>query len=337
MLFSAFTPLDLYRLSAETPRAQLHYEAMVANHGGQYDMTAGSRQEAFCFAGALQVARVEQRMREAARQNFADEVCEFMPVREAEYGLIPGPTDTMPTRRAAFRRAKKLHTTWTRTEIEEALKELLGSDFLAYRPTPLADVERWPASLGAAPQNLAATNVTRKVVRITQAVSAGLGSPQTVTYRMFDPTLGAVIDTAAAGAAGGLAVGDKFVVEPNVSGISETVTVAAVFQAFGAVPIGQLPVTSFTATFQKPHTNGCLCFTHAFPRWISTKRHSLIVVTAAAAIDADKRRLVDRQMRRMVRASSTWDIVQSANGTTTGAFTIGSPSIGMQTIGSITI
>lgn len=322
MLFSAFTPLDLYRLSGETPRAQLHYEAMTANLGGAFDMSEGTRQEAFCYASSLQIARVEQRMREAARQNFETDVCEMMPVREAEYGLLPGVTATMTERRAAFGRVKRLHGVWTRTEIEAALIEVLGDDFIAYRPTPLADVVRVPADLGDAPQNMAAANVARKIFRITQAVSIGLGAPQTVSYELVDTPSGSL-----GAAATGLLVGDVLVVEPNINGIDESVAVTAVLTS----------PDRFTATFENPHTNDCLAFTHPYPRWISTKRHSLVIVTPSAAIDPSKRRLVDREMRRMVRASSTWDIVQSADGLVTGAFTIGSPAIGMQTIGSVTI
>lgn len=322
MLFSAFTPLDLYRLSGETPRAELHYQAMTANLGGAFDLSSGTRQEGLCYASALQVARVEQRLREGARQNFALDVCESLPVREAEYGLLPGVTATTPQRRTAFARAKKLPGTWTRIEIGEALREVLGADLISYRPTPVAEVVRTPATLGAAPQNLQPTNVARKIVRITVPISIGLGAPQTVAYDLIDTPSGSVDAPTVQ-----LVVGDKLVVESNISGIDETVTVTAVLTS----------PTRLTATFTKPHTVDCLAFTHPYPRWISSKRHSLVIVTAAAAIDPTKRRLVDLEMKRMVRASSTWDIVQSADGIVTGAFTVGSTAIGMQSIGSVSI
>ncbi len=321
MRLSCFTPLGLLELSGREAKAKSIYRAMVAAHGGQFDMTPGeSHQEAKCFATAIARARADKALARAHQQAYAARVDELLPVREQEFGIVPPWNATFTERRAEVVRRRARPDIWNQVRIAAALQELIGDDFIAYRPTPLADADRWPAALGDQPQNLQLPSVARKLIRITQPITVGLGAPQAVTYELVSTPQSPDQEGDA-----DLIAGDSVVVEPEIFGITETVVVAAVTGA------------TFTATFDKPHTTDCLGSTAPYPKWVTTKRHNLVIVTPAAAIDAQIRRSIDTAMRRMVRASSTWDIVDSADGLVTGSFVIGTSLIGSHTITSVTI
>lgn len=321
MLFSDLTPLELYELSGEAPIAERIYDALVASFGDQFDMAVGeSRQEAWCYAEALGTARAAVCQESAALQNLPDWVDELLPVREDEYGIRPAWNATFSERVDEYRRRMVRPGTWTANAITALLSELLGTDFIAYRPTPVAEAARFPTLCGTTPMNLQAPTVARKIVRLLRPVSStGL---QPVLYEVV-----ALPADAVSTASTNLVPGDALVVEPEIEGIAERVTVTAVTTS---------PAT-FSASFSKAHTDGCLAFTQPFPHWVSTKRHSLVVLTPEAAVDPAKRRVVDMWMRRMVRASSTWDIVSSADEIVTDSFSIGVSPLGATAFGAVSV
>lgn len=323
MLLSEFTPLELFELSDEEPLAERIYNTMVAAHGGQFDMTVGeSRQEAWCFATALSKARAMKAAERAGAQAYAATVSDKIEQRESEFHITPPFDATLPERQAVIAKRRRRPGVWTAARITAALQELLGADFIAYRPTPLAEAARWPAALADQPQNLQRPTVTRKTVRLTHSVTT-LGSPLIATYELVD------IPQGPGSVQADLVDGDALVVDHGL-GLAETVIVSDVYT-------GSIGPRFFTATFTKPHPNGTLCTTAPFPKWISMKRHSLVVVSSTVVSNPETRRRIDEEMRRMVRASSTWDIVQSFDGLTTNTFQIDEPNIGMQTIGEITL
>jgi hypothetical protein len=321
-MFSAFSPLGLYRLSAAKPRAQAIYESLVANHGGEFDMTEGTLQEGICFARSIMIARAEQAQLRAVGQAFPETVDELLPIREQEYGITPGYADTTADRKAEFERRMRRPSTWTLQEMTAALQDLLGADFYTLRPTPIAEAVDHPTSIDGAPLNLARPDVPRKTIRITTPISVGLGAPQWVPYTLISGPRDS-LDTSTAD----LVAGDALVIEPELRDLAEKVTV---------LDIATGPAR-FQATFSNPHSIDCLGCTHPWARWVSTKRHFLVVLTTAAASHAPTRTKVDREMRRMARACSTWDIVGSADGITTDSVVIGDPSIGIATIEPVTL
>lgn len=323
MRLSCFTPLGLLELSNRKPKAQSIYETMRAPYASaDFDLTVGYHQEAVLFATARSKALADVTLRKAQAQALVAKVDILMPVQEDVHGIHPAWDATFLARRAELVRRRRRPGVWTKVAIAAELSTLLGADFIAYRPTKLAEAGKWPVAIGDQPQNLQVPQVARKLIRITQAISVGLGAPQAVTYELLNtshsPTVLGSID---------LIVGDLIVVEPEILGITETVTVTAV----AASP------KTFTAIFNKPHTVNCIGSTAPYPKWISTKRHNLVIVTPTCAIDPVKRAVIDARMRLMVRASSTWDIVDSADGLTTGSFVIGAALIGSHTITSVTI
>ncbi len=271
---------------------------LVASLGGNYDVSVGSRAEAWCYATAKRMGHLRYLLEHAGRQIDPTCVSEMMADREREYGIIPGPLDTMPTRRATLAARKMLSRGARRESVEDALRTILGSAFVAYRVTSPGEILAWPTSLGDQPMNLQIPSVPRKLVRITSTVSIGLGAPQSVTYATVDPVSGT------------LAVGDHVVVDPEISGITETVTVAAATS------------TTFTATFNNAHTGGFLGSTSPYPLWVSNQRDSLIIITALTALDPETRRKVNELMQRMARGISTWSIVQQTSTNGAGPFVL---------------
>lgn len=318
----------LFRFKAGPSDARRIYDTMIANLGDQYSTEVGSRQEATCFAQALGIAREDKRLRDAANERLATKANETLPSREAAYGLIPGPNDTMADRHAALAARVKLPQQWSAVAIRAALTALLGTDFIAYRPTPQSDAVMYPATIGAWPMNLQRPSVARKVLELKTPV-AFVGTPITVPAIVTGPT-GAPINPGTQGPV----AGDVFVFDAGMSGIADAVTVTAVTLSFSEFSL--VPTYNVTGTFTQPHDAGALGVTQPFPYWVSTKRHSLVVVSAAAAADPERRRKVDEAMRRMVTARSTWDIVAGTSSATT-AFQLGQPSLSQRTLSTVSL
>lgn len=116
--------------------------------------------------------------------------------------------------------------------------------------------------------------------------------------------------------------GDVLILNPDNYGLVERVTV---LEASGSGD-----ERKFKAAFQSPHSANCYATTGPVPLWTNTKRHVLVVVKAAAAIDPAIVARVDELLRRLMRGPTTWALVQE---TTPGAGTVGPFKVG-ETLGS---
>jgi hypothetical protein len=314
---SRFTPCGMLAMSSRPSHAETIFRSMVRSQGGAF--ASGGHQEAKLYAQAMGLARAQYELERAGNQQFAKKVTDFFPIQEHEHGLIPKPRDTVAARRGALAAAKLLPGGAEQTNVENALRALLGAAFVAYRPTPLSERVLWPEAIGDSPMNLQEPRVRRKRIRLLTAISTGLGAPQQVQYEETrsqgeDPTL--VVN-----------LGDSLVVEP--AGTEERVTVTAT-----AIVDTSL---FFTAVFNTPHPAGALAIGAPYPRWASTKRHNLVVVTEAAALDAETRRKTNNLMHKLLRGVSTWSIAAASSGSTTGPFRVGIGRLGITTFGTITL
>jgi len=77
--------------------------------------------------------------------------------------------------------------------------------------------------------------------------------------------------------------------------------------------------------------------TAPFPYWVSSKRHNVIVLKAAAAADPEKRRQVNELLGRMLRGVSTWDIAAESTPGHAGPFKVGEGLLGVTPIGDLTL
>jgi len=309
---SAFTPTGLLRMSSQPSEAENIYHAVIALLGDNYDTSPGSRMDGWAYALARVLGVVRLTLIHAGLQIAPPYVAEMMGLREQEWQIVPGPDDSLPTRRATLAARELLPQGAARQAVVGALQTLLGSSFVWYRTTKPAELAVWPQALGDQPQNLQIPTVERKRLTVTAPISIGLGSPQAVPYAMVDAEQPALL------------VGDKLLVEPTDLVRAEVVEIAAVTPS------------TFTATFSQPHNVGSIGTTMPFPAWISTQRSDLVSVSPSIAVDPETRRKIGDLLERMLRGVSTWQIAAQTGPQTAGPFLIGVSPIGATTFGLVT-
>lgn len=335
---SCFTPCGSLSLSSKDPLGLSIYNSYVANLGGNYSVAAGSREDCTAYAVAMGVASLKLTAERAGNQMLPDKVHELLPTREREYGLTPGPYDSEASRTAALQARYRLPIGAAKVNIQNALTDLLGSDFIAYRPTPYSESVKYPPNIGDNPMLLTPASYPRKMLRITPAISTGLGGSITVRYTNLLPNTGALKNQNGKVVPADFTdpiVNDFMVIEPENNGRREVVHIEAT--GIDAPPGVEIPFTTLTATFNFAHEPNCLAVAMPYPMWTSTKRHSLIVLTATAAADPEKRRRVDELMTRIARDVSTWNICAGTSSSTSGPWKVGQSLIGITTIGAVSL
>ena len=125
--------------------------------------------------------------------------------------------------------------------------------------------------------------------------------------------------------------GDVVVIEPENPDRAERVTLTAAGDSDGGPPY----YLTFTPT--KPHAAGVSILRAPWPFWVGSKRHSLVVLSAADAEDPEMRRQAQWLMERYARATSTWDVAGAAEDGTVGPFTVDGGKIGITPIGEVVI
>jgi len=326
-LFSAFTPFGAgFAFSGAPSHGERIYRNMISLLGvDSLSTEEGTRMRAFCYASAMNAARVRYTLEHAGYQLDPLKITEMLPLREAEYGLVPGPNDSLDDRRAALAARLLAQKGGDFNNIKNALLALLGDSFVQYIPTAYVDAILYPLNIGEQPMNLVTSRLP-KLLTITETI-VDVG-PQWVEYEPF--TLPSVPDVDAQPT--GVYVGETFVVEPGQNLLQERITVTGVRELIPGF-------LELEASFSNPHSAGALCTNMPFPMWCSTKRFNLVVTDTVTASTPEPRRKINELLARMVRAVSTWNIAQEdpTNPGFTGAFRVGVGPLGYQTIGSVTI
>lgn len=320
-------------MSSAPSHAERFYAAMVGSMTGAdgqtaFAVTPGSHMEAWCYATAMGLARERYALEHAGHEIEPSCVTESIEKREGEYGAIPADGDNLATRRGVLVARKLLPSGCAQTNVDSALSELLGADFLAYIPTALGTEVNAPATIAAAPMNLQRADLPNVLLRTIDGLSGGVPGVLTVRFDALDTSTSTVVESATTVTSLRAAVGDKIVVGANAPDTAEVVTVSAVGISSG--------YRTFTATFTKAHEPGSVCVIGDWPYWHSTKRTSLVVLSETAAADAEQRRKVDDQLARMAREVSRWQIAGGSGGVA-GPFKVGVGLIGITPIGTITL
>jgi hypothetical protein len=315
--FSAFTPFGQLAFSSKLSLAERIYRSMKTAESEAFDLSVGTHEEAKLYARARGMARAGMALERAGNQALFSKATDLLPLLEADYAIVPGARDGLNTRRVRGAAAERLSRGAALENIVASLRTMLGTSFLAVRTLTPAEATVYPAApYGDSRVNALAPTTQARHVKLTDGVTTtgvvGVG------YENLDSTQGDVK----------LLVGDVVMVEPENTGRSEKVTIIAT-----ATLNGQ---KLFVANFARPHDIGAIVTNTPWPYQWSTKRFYLVVVTASAAVDQDKRRLVDEFMRRCVPATSQWAIVQptSPGALTIGPFTLGSSPLGAVPLGT---
>jgi hypothetical protein len=308
-MFSAFTAWGMLEFSSAPPRAQSIYESLVSMNGGNFDDTFSGPMCAEWYAIAMAAGAARDTLERGENQADPLTVHEMLPVQEGMYGLAPGPFDSANDRRATLAARYAVAMPPTQMNVTQALRLLLGSDFVAWVPNPVNT-----PSPTAIPTAICKQVTARfKLITLTRPVLI-VGSPQMVPYAAKDGDPAELQDQ------------EVVVIDPGLSGIQEAVTVLG-------PPIGGC----FRAQFTRGHAAGALGFTGSFPNWSSFKKNSLVVVKHDKAHDPVIRAKVNDLLSRMLSGTATWDVVQeNTTPGTAGPFRVGQPCIGTAPIGLTT-
>ena len=317
MQTSEFTTGGLLLLSSETPSAELLHQTALrllsTGQPGDLSTELGSFVDCLAYALAVVFARIQHRQRQIDGERIALTSYELLDALEEEYGLQHGANDTIAQRQLALLAAVKPVLGSRRPVLEQALHDLLGAGYVGIkvRDPNNGEVDLWPPNLNDDPMLLAEATITRKIVRLKQTISTGLGSPQSMVYEPIFPT--AVLGHT-------LAVGDKLIIGPENLGLAERVTVESI-----AVDDPQL---LFTATFNNAHDAEILGVQMPFPAWGSSQRHVFVGVTDDVTLDAEKLRRIHALMARHVTTCTTWSICSSSDGEHIGPWTLDDAVLG---------
>ncbi len=329
---SSFASHGVLQMKGGASAAQTLHASIVSlfSDGSDFALSTelGSFVDCFAFAFARVLAKAQIRQQKLDRERLAAGAWELLPALEDEFGLRPAPGDSVQTRRAALLAAMRSALGSRRTELEQSLADLLGADYIGLHVHATADVDLWPAALGDDPMLLAVPDAPRKLVRLPYQVSTGLGAPQFLAYEPVDPL-------PADGEDNTLTAGDEIVIGVDNLGLAETVTIASVEEPGDGETYPLMQVT-----VNKPHGPGTLCAAMPFPAWGSSQRHIFVVLSEAAALDADTRRRVHEHMARTVTGVTTWSISPANASGGAGPLTLDDPVLGrldMNPFGTVSV
>lgn len=271
---------------------------------GQFpDPAEGSRAEAKMYATAMLLARVRYSKERCANQVDPHRVVEMLPVREKQYGLVPGRNDTIPQRQTALAAKVRLPQGASYSAVSTALMAAIGDDFLYYRVTKPGEIQTFPFMPSTGPGNFVRASAPPVIVRLRDGVS----KTGVLMFATYDPVIPGKF----------VSPGDTLVISANNIGLAELVAVTAADEGV------------FQTVFTKSHDRGDICTSSYFPYWKSTMSHVTVVVTPEAAVDPEKRRKIDLVMREIMRSITIWDIVpDDGTGTATAVYTIEDPVLG---------
>lgn len=326
---STWTPYGLLRWKRGVPVAKQLYDGLLALFGDPdraLSTEPGSLVDDLSFAAARMAAYVDAKMERAGDQQFGDTAYDLLSAQEQEHKIYPDPFATVRARQAALAARRLLPAGASRPAFEQALLTLLGDNYVGLHITTPTERVLWPANLGDQPMNLQLPTVTSKLAQLREEVALGMGAPLAVAYAPIDPL-------PVTGSVHSLAVGDVVVIEPEILGRAERLTVTAVgtkdFVDTGGTVV-EADVPTFTATFANAHEPSSILTTDPFPVWTSTQREVVVMVKQVAAVTAATRDQIHDLLDRMTTGVTTWAVVQeSATQNTAGPFTLDDPSLGL--------
>ncbi len=294
-LFSAFTPFGMLEFSAAPSSAEVAYLGLVKSLGGgvAMDFSEGSHNRASAYAKAMAVGAAECAIRRAGNELHPETSYEMLPIHEKNLGIVANYNDSTPTRRAVAGAKNKARRGSRPESLYSALTTLLGTDFVDVYSVPRTSATKWPSTVGAAPALYARTDIAAKTLKITDPIAPDFATSGVVTvpYTNWDTTRPDELAV----------VGDRLVIECEIPGGAEIVSVSAV--------AGTGTSRTFTATFTKAHAKDCSATNRSTPMQLSTKRHLMVVLKVFAAQNIETRRKVNDLMRSIVRGVTTWTIV----------------------------
>lgn len=323
-LFSDLTPLGLFEFSSDASEAEKIYRGLKAAYvdpaTGQstIDTSIGTYQEAKIYGWALALGDAKMLIRQAGRELVPETSYYQLASHEKRYHITPGPDDSVSDRRATLAARRKAARGPRYEAMYDALATLLGDGFLGYRPITIDEAVAFPEDIDEV-AIMKRHELPARSIRMLKA-TARENLNVDIAYENWNPRGHEVL----------LQAGDQLVVDPGNWGLVERVEVVSA--------TGTGTERSFNAVFTKPHSLGTYATTGNMPIWSNTKRHVLIIVTPEVAVDPVRRGKVNELLSRVMRAPTTWQIVQTtseADLANLGPFKLGESPLGAVPIESM--
>lgn len=318
--FSAFDPFGLFDFSAAPGPAEPAYRALVAQQQDLLNADPGTYVEAKAYASAIAIGCARATIRRGLNQRNPSKAHDRIPTLERDRGIV-APADASPDQRRAVLAAREALVHGSREEaLTTDLRAVLGTRLVRLRATAAGERVVWPSfpsGVGAYPKADAPLTFGQILDPIVHMLV-----PVTVRFAVL-------------GGGSPPKVGQQITIEPDNNLQAEAVTVAGLDYSATALPasLGGMP-DLLTVTCSWPKDAGAR-FHSAFPILTSTQRELQVIVTTAAARDPETRRQVHEVMARHCKTSTRWQIIETANNTTTGPWVVAVARVGATAVGSL--
>jgi hypothetical protein len=250
-VLSLFTACGFFELSGRDPVPAAFYRSLIDSYGPGFDATPETESgvpnphEARCYATALALARGQNAITRAGNQYNGSTAWDLLLGQARDWGVIPAANDTMPSLQAKIAAKQLLAKGANFTAMVAGLRAILGSSFLAYRPIATSEATAyptWPSATALEKANPTLPLPVTKMCVLADPIGA-TGVPLTVAYTNLDPSGGEV----------DLDKGDVVMVQPELTALSEKVTVlaatkAALWSASTDYALGALLLPSATSS-----------------------------------------------------------------------------------------
>ncbi len=309
-LFSAFCPYGTLAFTSRKAHGEVLYRDQVANRGEgeNFSTERGSVIDGITYANCMAYARARYTVERAGQQFRPTKAVEMLPKLEWEYGIVPSPGSSIKQRQLAVAAAAKLARGARKDNVEAVLTDLLGDDFIVYIPaskTGFTETTNTPASVG----NWEKPGSSKAVYRLVGAPFVS-GVAENVTIERI------------AGEAS-ITAGQKLVLD--VGDWNRTETVEALLSSS----------TTLRAVFTKPHSPGCMAVTGRVPNLGSTKRTNLVILSAAAMNDPERKRKANNALRKLLRGVSIWYLGEGTASASAGPWRVNYGRVNRTTIGAV--
>lgn len=294
----AFGIFGHFAFSSKPTHGRSIYTSLVDGMGDAYNTDFNSYQQGRLYAQSICLASAQYQLDRALNNRDPSKATELLGQLENDFQVTPGTHATLKQRRDFLAALFMVARGNSQEAIELALTILLGSDFVSYDHF---DPSTWPTSPGAVGV-FAPTNSSIKQFRILSSIyvtGVSVNVPYSTSDQSDDPI-----------------PGETYCVDPDPRRAIEQVTIEDVLD----------PGTSFSSiitTFANAHDFGAFAV-RPYPLWLSARRYSTVTIKLAAAIDPEKRRLINELMSRAVRATAQWCVVSDQ-----GDFVLDSSTAGL--------
>lgn len=311
---SAFTPFGLFDFSDDPSPAELYYDAMGRQLSPAFDLTIGTYEEAKLFARAIMFGCARAQNQAANNQRIPSRVHDKLPTWERDYRIIVEPSWSPDTRRAMLvSRVLLMHGSREEALFTE-LTAILGSNLYKIRATQPSERVVWPSPDPTGVGTFPVADAPLVYGRILDPVPFP-GVSVTVHFE----AVGDLYPT----------VGQKLCFEPEINVLTEAAVVTALARSVSGLQHYDLMTVLFTKA-----KDANSWFASAMPLWQSSQRVLQVIVKPVAAHNVETRRKIHEAMARHCKTTTEWEIIESADGVTTGPWVVNVAYVGSTAIGT---